>query len=309
MKVITFLPNLNSVSYLYQIHMPNPLPIIVKHAEKGQLSEKERLALQQMQSRQKRYSMLGQIVGGGLGFYLFRKNKSMFWRFVMVVGNAYLIHSLATTYSSVTGLRALANSQEYPHIAAAIKDVSSEFMRSRGVDPKHPELGRTGFPQHKPDFNKLPPPMTQEESNSLTTENRNSSFAGFGSDSSTSTSYEQKQEFGNPSLPGYQDMASDNDRADSDDTDQKNAWASSSGKSYSSNENAWDKIRRQNAQQRNSSSQGSSHGDNVWNANTSSGGKKSEGFPRTREDFAEDGGASSSSNDGYNGSSATSFST
>ncbi|KAJ1936306.1 hypothetical protein EC988_008232, partial [Linderina pennispora] len=143
--------------------MPSPLDVIVQQAEKARLSEAEQQALAKAQTRQRLLSIAGGAVGVGIGYLLSRRNKSLGMRGFMILFNGSFLFGLGNTYASVTNLKELSNEHKYPHIAAAMSDITREILRSRGVDPDHPELGQTKPAQHTIDLRGLPPSLTPEE--------------------------------------------------------------------------------------------------------------------------------------------------
>ncbi|KAJ1966163.1 hypothetical protein GGI12_000254 [Dipsacomyces acuminosporus] len=279
--------------------MPNPFNIVAFQSQKGHLSEEEQQALARARFRLKLYSLVGGAAGAGLGYYLSRRNKSLPMRGFMIFFNSAFLFSVASSYASFTGLRDLSDPNKYPHIVAAMKDISQEILRSRGVDPAHPELGRAGTVPHKPNFKSLPPSMTEEEKSAVKSD-ESMFYTGFSSppESDTQQQRQHAQESGvaQPSKPA-------------------SAWdaiRTSDGRS----ENAWDRLRKQQQQQQQqqqprnvqASASPSQQLEDAWSklnqsendslfsdrdsSSTSSRGfdgrfASSDDFPRSREDFEQ----------------------
>ncbi|KAI7834811.1 hypothetical protein BX661DRAFT_175564 [Kickxella alabastrina] len=285
--------------------MPHPFTVITEQSLKSQLSEQERQALQSARTRFRIYSILGGLGGSALGFYLSRRNKSLAMRGLMIFFNGAFFSSITSGYSSITSLRELSDPTKYPHITAAMKDVRNEILRSRGVDPEHPELGRVGVVPHKPDFKHLPPSTVNDQ------EERAAGF-GFG-DSRNVAQNSQHHEFGNP---GMHDFGISVDSVDND--RQLSTW-DKIRREKGQPEDTWQKIRRQNPQQQNQQQPqenaarqledawnqlnqnprtGGVYGNNVFSSSDDASyapgapALNSEDFPRSREDFENQHGAS-----------------
>ncbi|KAJ2707659.1 hypothetical protein FB645_000636 [Coemansia sp. IMI 203386] len=305
--------------------MPHPFNIISNQSLKSNLSEQERQALESARIRFRMYSFIGGAAGAGLGYYLSRRNKSIMMRGLMVLFNGAFLSSVFSGYASVTSLRQLSDPQRYPHINAAMNDIRKEILRSRGVDPAHPERGRAGTVPHKPDFDHLPPSTVgNEQAGAAGSEG--AFYSGFGSQNDeVSSRYQQQQqgrEFGNPALQA-------NDRTDSNELDgnsQLPAW-DQIRKSNNEPRNAWDRVRSQSIgqqQQQRASGNAARQLEDAWGSleqdNNGGSGRSaypgnddsssspfgnsalsSEDFPRSREDFEQ---GSQNSSGRYSGGAA-----
>ncbi|KAJ1814896.1 hypothetical protein LPJ56_000089 [Coemansia sp. RSA 2599] len=289
--------------------MPHPFTTISNQSLKSNLSEHERQALESARARFRVYGIIGGVAGAGLGYYLSRRNKSMAMRGLMIFFNGAFLSSVSSGYASVTSLRQLSDPQRYPHINAAMKDIRNEILRSRGVDPAHPERGRMGTVPHKPDFEHLPPSTVGDE--------RASEAGGDGafynelgsqSDGIGSRYQQRSREFGNPALQGQGGAGGDGLESNG----QTTAW-DQIRKSNDEPRNAWDRVRSQSMKQQpaenaarqledawgglgqdSSADDNGGYGRGVYSGSDDSSSSpfgssalSSEDFPRSREDFEQ----------------------
>ncbi|KAJ1942723.1 hypothetical protein FBU59_003116 [Linderina macrospora] len=277
--------------------MPSPLEVIVRQSEKARLSESEQQALAKAQTRQRLLSIAGGAIGVGIGYFLSKRNKSIGMRGFMILFNGSFLYGLGNTYASVTNLKELSDEHRYPHIAAAMKDITREILRSRGVDPDHPELGQTRPAQHTIDLRSLPPSMTPEER--AQTQSDDSLYHKF-------DNAPQNEDTEQPTYDVSGAIAASNNN--------QSAW-DSIRKANSHPDNAWERLRRQQSinsssqQQQNSGSENTAleftdawdklndnrshtYRDDDGSSSSESynfGGSalSSDDFPRSREDFEE----------------------
>ncbi|KAJ1643036.1 hypothetical protein LPJ64_005154 [Coemansia asiatica] len=295
--------------------MPHPFNVISNQSLKSNLSLHERQALESARTRFRLYGLIGGTAGAGLGYYLTRRNKSLAMRALMVFFNGAFLSSVFSGYASVTSLRQLSDPQRYPHINAAMQDIRNEILRSRGVDPAHPERSRAGTIPHKPDFEHLPPSTVGDERVGEA-EGQDSAYSGFASQSDEIGSrYQQSgQEFGNPALQTYGSNGSN----ELNNNGQLAAW-DRIRKSSNEPASAWDRVRSQSIgqQQQQQQQQGQRRQpaentarqlDDAWgrlgqendlgDSSSPSFGNSalsSDDFPRSREDFEPQSQQSSSS--------------
>ncbi|KAJ2828893.1 hypothetical protein IWW50_001147 [Coemansia erecta] len=181
--------------------MPNPLEIISMQAHKLQLSDEENAALRQVQSRETRFMVLGFGAGACLGYVMSRRTNKKLVKGLSIFFTSTFTSSLATNYATLSGIRQLADEEKYPRITASLRDISKEFMRSRGIDPDHPERGR--MPMHRPDFKHLPPsvPATRgaQQSGPEAAHGGLGALGGEGRE-------DRQHEFGNPALDRSQEQ-------------------------------------------------------------------------------------------------------
>ncbi|KAJ2725274.1 hypothetical protein GGI07_001407 [Coemansia sp. Benny D115] len=154
--------------------MPHPFELITKQSQKSQLTEQEQAAIQSARTRFRLSTAVGGVLGAGLGYYLSRR-KTMPVRAMMMFFNGAFFSSVTSGYSAISSMKEFSNAQKYPHIVAAMQDIRNEILRSKGVDPEHPELGRRGTVPHKPNFEGLPP-STVEGEQAGGIQNENGSF-------------------------------------------------------------------------------------------------------------------------------------
>ncbi|KAJ2155718.1 hypothetical protein J3F82_000201 [Coemansia sp. RSA 637] len=188
--------------------MPSPLNIISEKAHKLQLSEAEKAALVEVKNRERRFLVIGAGAGGCLGFLVSRGIKNKFIRGVSMLFTSSFIGAIATNYATLSGIKALSNRQKYPQIAASLQEISEEFMRSHGIDPANPQLGRVG--PRRADFKQSPqasrgnaqqpaPEAKYDDFGSSDSEHRAGQQNEFGNPA-LSQAREQQHEFGNPAL-------------------------------------------------------------------------------------------------------------
>ncbi|KAJ1773658.1 hypothetical protein LPJ74_000574 [Coemansia sp. RSA 1843] len=303
--------------------MSTPLDVITQQAKKGNLTEQEVNVLEQARRQVLLNRVLGFASGIGMGFYLSRKTRSIWARGLMVMFSGLFVGSISTTYASYVTIRDISDKTKYPHIAAAISDISDEIYRSRGIDPRHPERSRPGAAHRVQNLKNLPPSMTPEEKEVA-------NAGGFAADEDASLSEaaldqkeHQQMEFGNPSLQHRVEKSNDQPqyRVGDAGTNSESAWDSIRA-TNGSQANAWDRVRKQNfpqqqQQQQRSANQTAQRFEDSWDkmyqnesnlytSDSSSGfGSSSplgsEDFPRSREDFERD---SRKSNSKYGGGSA-----
>ncbi|KAJ2162542.1 hypothetical protein GGF46_000545 [Coemansia sp. RSA 552] len=298
--------------------MPNPLTVITQQAKKGTLTEVEQEALRTASRRATIYQGVGCVAGACLGFYLSRRNKSWPMRGAMIFFTGAFVGGAAKNYTVFTSIKELSDKTRYPHIAASMRDITSEIMRSRGVDPQHPERGRTGTVPHTPDFKHLPPSMSSTERQDAghvdgsyddvgTAPDNKQRQVEFGNPGLEQGQREAQIEFGNPALEraesqgqrydfGTQDQATDQQQQQRQ-QDSLSDYAGSSGqnswdnirRSGGSQENPWDRLRRQTTQNQQQQQQqpGGAYNqfDNAWNKLN-----QSEGFGSDKGSFAGDSG-------------------
>ncbi|KAJ2500555.1 hypothetical protein GGH96_002598 [Coemansia sp. RSA 1972] len=297
--------------------MPSPLNIISERAHKLQLSEAEKAALVEVKNRERRFLVIGAGVGGCLGFLVSRGTKSKILKGVSMFFTSSFIGAIATNYATLSGIKALSNRQKYPQIAASLQEISEEFMRSHGIDPANPQLGRVG--PRRGDF-KQSPQAAKGSAQSV----HEAKYDDFGSSNSElhknefgnpalSQATEQQHEFGNPALgqpneqklefgnpalgqPNGQQLEFGNPALDKthdfmhDEGGNARAPLASGNNSWSNvrrsagtSENAWDKLRSQG------------HNANVWGSQSvGESGFSTENsgfgnsFPASRDDSQDD---------------------
>ncbi|KAI8322491.1 hypothetical protein GQ54DRAFT_297319 [Martensiomyces pterosporus] len=267
--------------------MPNPFSVIAYQSEKGRLSEEEQQALARARFRQKLYGVIGGAAGVGLGYYLSRRQKSLPMRGFMIFFNAAFLYSITSSYASFTSLRDLSDASKYPHISAAMKDISREILRSRGVDPEHPEMGRAGTIPHRPDFKNLPPSLTDEE-RSTVQKDEGVFYTGLEPAPSAISQPQQAPAFGGVQTQQHQASAWDTIRKS--DSRPENAWeklrkqtrSTPSANTAQQFEDAWSKLNQSDGFGT-SDTQFSDSGSNTagFDGRLASG----DNFPRSREDF------------------------
>ncbi|KAJ1848407.1 hypothetical protein LPJ73_003987 [Coemansia sp. RSA 2703] len=297
--------------------MPHPFTVLTNQSLKSHLNDQERQALDRARSRFRTFSFFGGVAGAGLGYYLSRRNKSLVMRGMMILFNGAFLSSVFSGYSSVTSMRELSDPQRYPNINAAMRDIRDEILRSRGVDPQHPERGRSGTVPHRPDFDHLPPSTAGNEGSTVP----NEFYTDNGLQNNENFGRNAQQEFGNPGLRGVANDSNSYGR-DMSGGNQDTAW-DAIRKANSEPKNAWDRVRAQNARQQPQSNDNTARqyedawsqlgqnnptdgfGSSIGDDDRLSGSMlSSDDFPRSREDFER---ASQNSDDRY--SSGPAFST
>ncbi|KAJ2578753.1 hypothetical protein GGH19_000151 [Coemansia sp. RSA 1807] len=251
--------------------MPSPLNIISEKAHKLQLSEAEKAALVEVKNRERRFLVIGAGAGGCLGFLVSRGIKNKFIRGVSMLFTSSFIGAIATNYATLSGIKALSNRQKYPQIAASLQEISEEFMRSHGIDPANPQLGRVG--PRRADF-KQSPQASRGNAQQPAPEAKYDDFGS--SDSEHRAALDKTHDFmhdegGNARTP--QQTSSGN-----------NSW-NNVRMNAGTNENAWDKLRSQGGQSA-----------NVWGSqsvgesgfSTEDSGFGTSSFPGSRDDSQDD---------------------
>ncbi|KAJ2783910.1 hypothetical protein GGI15_002429 [Coemansia interrupta] len=294
--------------------MPHPFTVLNNQSLKSHLNDQERQALDRARTRFRIFSYVGGVAGAGLGYYLTRRNKSLAMRGLMIFFNGAFLSSVCSGYSSISSMRELSDPQRYPHINAAMRDIRDEILRSRGVDPQHPELGRSGTVPHKPDFKHLPPSTVGNEEPA----GANEFYTDTGLQNGEAYAQDVQQGFGNPGLQGIARDGNIGGRG-MNGGNQDSAW-DAIRKANSDPKNAWDRVRAQNARQQaqphdntarqyedawnqiGHSNAGDGFGSSIGNDDRLSGSMlSSDDFPRSREDFER---ASRVSGDRYSSGSA-----
>ncbi|KAJ1919929.1 hypothetical protein H4219_001710 [Mycoemilia scoparia] len=245
------------------------LDIIANQVNRSNASEEERNAVAKAQRRVKLFGYTGFIAGSALGYYMVRKRGGPLIRLFMSAFNGGLFFNVGSVIATFRSLKQFDDKEKYPYIRQAILDVQSEMMKSRGVDPKNPNMPPV-LPSRKPDFNSLPPSKPAD-----------------------------KQDEWGVNEQTFSDLSKDENAPGAEKTPEKNrfdAWDRI--RNQTSNESAWDRIRRQKASSGHSNNQSISidsvygqyqHPNITPDFSSDDSGSAEYDFPRTREDFENEG--------------------
>ncbi|KAJ2455487.1 hypothetical protein EV183_000819 [Coemansia sp. RSA 2336] len=296
--------------------MTDPLRVISFQLDTSKFSEAEVVALQRARQRKRLSFWAGLAVGGAMGYFFSRRNKSNMLKGFSIFFTSTFIGSISSNYSLIRSLQELSNEQKYPGIVATMRDMRNEIMRANGVDPENPEGRR--LPKHRPDFKNMPSSVPANarlpHAESGVSDGSENSYGGYQDD--------RQQEFGNPALNKSQDMEFGNpalnrsaepqyefgnpglDKADREKPQFGNGNAQQQQQQVDTSKGvSWDEIRkkayRDNGTHTASSQDNYQQFQDAWNSqdqsqssgefmNDDSPTPNAEDFPRSREDFEDD---------------------